>query len=82
MNPTRTRRRFHLRTGNGGKVTNAAVATRMRMAGDSFVVNLNAPPALAPGIYAVTAPGLGTLPLFIEGGAGMAHAVINRRLPA
>lgn len=64
------------------KVTNAAVATSTKMTGDSFIVSFKAPAALPSKSYTVTAPGLGSFPLFMDGAGGMARAVINRRVPA
>jgi hypothetical protein len=64
------------------KVTNAAVATSTKMTGDSFIVSFKAPTALSSKNYNVTAPGLGSFPLFMDGSGGMARAVINRRVPA
>lgn len=64
------------------KVTNAAVPTRMKMTGDSFIVSFKAPAALPSQSYTVAAPGLGTFPLFVGGDGATALAVINRRVPA
>jgi hypothetical protein len=63
------------------RVTNLATTTTKTMAGDVFSVGFQVTKPLAAGIYTVTAPNLGSFPLFITGNAATAQVVINRRLP-
>ncbi len=64
------------------KVTNLVKPTTKPMSGDVFSVAFQVTKALPPGIYTVTAPGLGSFPLYISGRGTSASAMINRRMPA
>jgi len=63
------------------RVTNLTQASTAKMTGEVFTVGFQAEAPVAPGIYTVTAPGMGRFPLYL-GGATATQALVNRRVPA